>query len=545
MSNDQQTPFEPNIPKMKSYNGNPLLKRAGVGIDWTPELIEEYVRCSEDPMYFIQKYIKIINVDDGLVPLKLHEYQKEMLDAAVNNRFVVFATARQVGKSTIIAAYIAWYLLFNSEKTVAILANKESTAVEILGKVQMAYQYLPPWLQQGVKEWNKGSFVLENNSRALAGATSSDSIRGYAINLVLIDEAAFVDNWETFFTSTFPTISSGKTTKVILVSTPNGLNHFYDIVEGARKKKNDYKLVEIKWNQVPGRDEEWKQSILRGLNNDLQKFAQENEVEFLGSSGTLVAGWRLKQLESQIPLEHKDNIMQYEKPAPDHNYVIVADVSRGKGLDYSAFHVFDVTEMPYKQVLTFRDNFIVPWDYAEVIFRIAKLYNEAGVLVEVNDVGSQVSELLYHDLEYENVLSTENAGRSGKRISGGFGKNVDMGIRTTKTVKAIGCSMAKLLIEQGQLIINDKETISELSTFSKKGVSFEAETGKNDDLVMCLVLFGWLSDQQYFKDLTDINTMAHLKEKTKEALEESMAPFGIFFSDGLDDDSPGTVIHNF
>lgn len=529
--------FDSNIDKMKSYNGNPLLKRSGVQVNWTPDMVQEYLRCSTDPRYFIETYMKIINVDHGLMNFKLHDYQVEMLDAAVDNRFVVLATARQVGKSTVIAGYITWYILFHGQKTIAVLANKEKTAVEILGKVQTAYQHLPAWLQQGVKEWNKGSFVLENDSRVIASATSGDSIRGYAINMILIDEAAFVDNWEEFFTSTFPTISSGKTTKVILVSTPNGLNHFYDIVTGAEKGTNNYQLVKVTWDKVPGRDEKWKQDILKGLNNDHQRFAQENEVEFLGSSGTLIAGWKLKELkESQtIPIEKNEGLCQYEKPIPEHNYTIVVDVSRGKGLDYSAFQVIDTTSMPYRQVMTFRDNMIVPYDYSAIIHRIAKLYNEAAVLVEINDIGQQVADLLWNDMEYDNVLSTENAGRAGKRISSGFGGVSDRGIRTTKSVKGIGCSMLKLLIEQNQLHIYDKDTIDELSTFSKKGVSFEAEPGKHDDLVMGLVLFAWLSDQDYFKQLTDINTAVNLKEMTDEETDNYMLPF-IFMSDGQEDD---------
>lgn len=536
---------EAGIPTMKTYNGNPLLKRTGVEVEWTPDLVQEYIRCAQDPLYFIETYMNIINVDSGLVNFKLHDYQKDMLEAAVENRFVCLATARQVGKSTVISGYILWYVLFHSTKTVGILANKEKTAVEILKKVMDGYQYLPHWLQQGVKEWNKGSFVLENNSRCIASATSGDSIRGYSLNLILIDEAAFVDNWEEFFTSTFPTISSGKTTKVILVSTPNGLNHFYDIVDGAEKGKNNYKLVKVTWDKVPGRDAKWKEDILKGLNNDEQRFAQENEVEFLGSSGTLIAGWKLKQLEAGEIIEKSEGMIQYAKPMPDHNYALIADVSRGKGLDYSAFHIIDITEMPFQQVATFRDNMIVPYDYAEVIHRMATLYNEASVLIEVNDIGGEISDLLYHDFEYENLLGTESAGRSGKKISFRHAKGTDLGIRTTKTVKAIGCSYLKLLIEQGKLDIHDKETINELSTFSKKGVSFEAEPGKNDDLVMGLVLFGWLSGQDYFKEVTDSNTMASMREKSEEELNNSLLPFGFLDTGHEEEETQGTYLHNF
>jgi len=522
--------------QFKSYNGNPNLKRSGVAVNWTPDIVAEYARCSQDVIYFVEKYMKIINVDRGLINFDPYDYQREMLKSMTDERYTIIATARQAGKSTVTVAFILWYILFNSDKTVALLANKGETAREILGKVQLAYQHLPKWLQQGVTEWNKGSFELENNSRVIAAATSSDNIRGYAINLIFIDEAAFIENWDEFFTSVYPTISSGTSTKLILVSTPNGLNHFYHIWTNAQLGKNSYKPIMVHWSAVPGRDEAWKQATLAAMNFDIQKFSQEYEVEFQGSSGTLIAGWRLKQLQAEIPFHQKDGLTVYENSVKGNTYVCIVDVSRGKGLDYSAFSVIDVSRMPYKQVCAYRNNLVAPIDYAEVVYRIAKSYNTAAILVEVNDLGEQISTSLHYDFEYENLLFTESAGRSGKKISSGFGNNVDKGIRTTKTVKSVGCSILKLLIEQGQLVINDKDTISELSTFSKKGVSYEAESGNHDDMVMGLVLFAWLSDQSYFKDITDINTLARLREKTDEEISAELLPFG-FVEDGREDES--------
>lgn len=522
--------------QFKSYNGNPNLKRSGVAVNWTPDIVAEYAKCSQDVIYFVEKYMKIINVDRGLINFDPYDYQREMLKSMTDERYTIIATARQAGKSTVTVAFILWYILFNSDKTVALLANKGETAREILGKVQLAYQHLPKWLQQGVTEWNKGSFELENNSRVIAAATSSDNIRGYAINLIFIDEAAFIENWDEFFTSVYPTISSGTSTKLILVSTPNGLNHFYHIWTNAQLGKNSYKPIMVHWSAVPGRDEAWKQATLAAMNFDIQKFSQEYEVEFQGSSGTLIAGWRLKQLQAEIPLHQKDGLTVYENPIKGNTYVCIVDVSRGKGLDYSAFSVLNVTSMPYKQVCAYRNNLVAPIDYAEVVYRIAKSYNTAAILVEVNDLGEQISTSLHYDFEYENLLFTESAGRSGKKISSGFGNNVDKGIRTTKTVKSVGCSILKLLIEQGQLLVNDKDTISELSTFSKKGVSYEAESGNHDDMVMGLVLFAWLSDQSYFKDITDINTLARLREKTDEEISAELLPFG-FVEDGREDES--------
>jgi hypothetical protein len=453
-----------------------------------------------------------------------------------DNRFNIIATARQAGKSTVTCAFVMWYIIFHAEKTVALLANKGETAREILGRIQLAYQHLPKWLQQGVKEWNKGSMELENNSRVLAAATSSDNIRGYSINLLFIDEAAFIENWDSFFTSVYPTISSGKESKIVLVSTPNGLNHFYSLWVNAREKRNGYVPIEVTYDKVPGRDAVWREQTLASMNFDIAKFEQEYCVEFMGSSGTLIAGWKLKELVPQTAITFKEGLSQYFSPIKDNSYVIVCDVSRGKGLDYSAFSVLDVTKMPYQQACVYRSNMITPIDYAEVIFRVAKAYNNASVLVEINDIGEQVSHSLHYDFEYDNVLFTENAGRAGKRISTGFAKSatIDKGIRTTKPVKATGCAILKLLVEQNQLVVNDFHTIEELSTFSRKGQSYEAEEGKHDDMVMPLVLFAWLSDQQYFKDFTNINTLMKLREKSDDDIMNDLSPFG-FVDDGRGD----------
>lgn len=350
-------------------------------------------------------------------------------------------------------------------------------------------------------------------------------------NCVFIDECAFIENWNEFWASTMPTVSSGQTTKIILVSTPNGLNHFYKLWSYALEGKNDFNPIRVMWYDVPGRDETWKQSMLASLNFDMEKFEQEQCVEFLGSSGTLISGWKLKELTDKIPLLQKNGVYQYERAEKGHTYCIVADTSRGKGLDYSAFQVIDISSLPYKQVMVFRDNFITPIDYADVIYQTAKLYNNASCLIEINDIGQQVADYIFYEYEYEHVISTTNAGRLGKKVSGGFSPNTDRGIRTTKNVKSIGCSIAKLLIEQNQLIVNDWNTINELSTFSKKGTSFEAEEGCHDDLVMCLVLFGWLTDQSFFKELNDIDTLSKLRDKTDEQIMSEMLPFG-FIDDG-------------
>ena len=517
----------------RGYNGNVNLKRKGIPIEFSNDMVSEYLKCAKDPIYFAEKYIQIVHVDHGLIPIKMYDYQKEIALAITNNRRVTVNTSRQAGKTTTAVAIILHYVLFNDYKTVALLANKGDAAREILDRIKIAYEALPKWLQQGVIEWNKGSVEFENGCKVIAGSTSSSAIRGKSISFLYIDETAFVENWDEFFASVFPTISSGNTTKILFTSTPNGLNHFYKTCEGAREKRNGYIYIEVPWNRVPGRDEKWKKETLEGMDFDMQKFSQEFECNFLGSSGTLIEGSKLKNLVSRNPVGETQFMKVYEKPIKDHVYACIVDVSRGKGLDYSAFHIIDVTAMPYKQVCVYRDNTITPIDYAEIIHRSIKQYNNAYTLVEVNDIGEQVAEVLYYEFEVETVLFTESAGRSGKRISAGFSKGADKGIRTTKSVKAVGCNMLKMLVEQDQLIINDFQTINELSTFSRKGISYEAESGCHDDLVMGLVLFGWMTDQLFFREITDINTLDKLRSRNEEELMESLLPIGF---NNFDDD---------
>lgn len=430
--------------------------------------------------------------------------------------------------------FVIWYVLFHDNKTVAILANKEATTKEILYKIQLSYQAIPQFLQQGVDSFNKTSMFLENNSRIIISGTSTDAARGLTAHILILDEFAFIPNFDEFYASVYPTISAGDETKLIVTTTPSGMNHGYRFWVDAIEGRNGFNPIKVTWDQVPGRDVKWMQDTLKALNNDMEKFNAEFNCEFLGSSGTLIAGWKLKELVHQIPINEKDNLFQYSLPQENHSYVMLCDVSEGKGLDYSAFQVIDVTKMPYEQVCAYKDNTIVPADYAEVIYRIGKTYNNASVLIEINSLGDQVSQILHHSLEYENILRTESAGRLGKRITLVPKKNADNGIRTTTSVKATGCSILKLLIEQNQLIINDYNTIEELSRFSKKRNSYEAESGANDDLVMPLVFFAWLSDQQYFKEYVNIDTLSRIKELDKQKEDMNSALFG-YITDGQED----------
>lgn len=526
MATDLLHQINPN--KYKTFGGNPFLKACEVKLEWTKETLTEWIKCKESCQYFIEHYMKVIDPDGNLVTFKLWPVQVEMLQSIIDNRFSAFETARRVGKSTVTCGFILWYILFNSEKTVGLLANKEDTAIEILGKIELAYQYLPFWLQQGIAEFNKKSIVLENNSRVLAAATSSSAIRGYGLQLLFLDEVAHIEKWDEFFTSVFSTISSGKETKAVLVSTPKGLNHFWKITTEGKQHRNDFNVVTITWDKIPGRDQAWKDKMISIMGEEA--FSQEHEVQYLGSSGTLIAGWKLKQLTFDRPIFNFNPGMElsmYQQPIKDHRYALIADVSAGKKLDYSAFHVIDITQMPFQQVCTFHNNTIPPIEYAQVIHQAAKLYNNAWVLVENKVMGGEVCNSLWYDFEYEYLIYTESGGRNGKRATLTPKRSSEIGLNTSVASKAVGCSMLKLLVEQNKLIIRDADTISELSTFSKKGKSYEAEEGKFDDLVMGLVLFGWFSAQDIFKELSDTNTIQKLREKSEEELLDDLLPFGM------------------
>jgi hypothetical protein len=520
--------------KLKHYLGNPKLKRVNMAMNLTEDQIREFVKCAQDPTYFIENYVKIITLDKGFVQIELYPFQKQVVTDINENRRVIVKAGRQVGKTTIIVGYILWYILFNQDKTVAILANKASTSREILARIKLAYEALPMWIQQGVKVWNKGDIELENGCRVLANSTASSAIRGFSISLLYLDEFAFVPSniAEEFFTSVYPTISSGTTSKILISSTPNGMNHFYRMWTEAVEGQNGFTHVEANWRQVPGRDQKWADEQRRVLGE--QKFLQEMECEFMGSSGTLISAAGLKSLAFVTPIHVSDNgIKIYQAPISNHTYVIISDTSRGKGLDYSAFSVIDVTEIPYKQVCTYKDNNISPLVYPSIIKRIGDYYNQAYSLVEINDNGQQVVDSLFEDYEYENILSTVDV--KGKiALTWGYGNKSQRGIRTTKSVKRLGCSILKNLIESQKIILQDFDTISELSTFISKGTSYEAEEGSHDDLVMTLVLFSWMTNQSFFADLTNTNIKEKLHEEQMRQIEEEALPNFIAGHDEVD-----------
>ena len=519
-----------------SYLGNPRLKKSGITIQYTQEQFEEYSKCAADPAYFIENYVKIVNVDQGLIPFKLYSYQRTMVETFNDNRYSICKLPRQAGKSTTVTAYMLWLILFTDQQSIAILANKGRLANDMLGKIQLAYEYLPFWLQQGVTVWNKGNIELENGSKILAAATSSSAVRGGSYNLVFLDEFAFIQRniAEQFFSSVYPTISSGTTSKIIIVSTPNGLNHYYKMWMDAIEKRSLYVPIDVHWSDVPGRDEQWKLDTIK--NTSEEQFRAEFETEFLGSAHTLISATKLRQLAFTTPNTNNYGVDIYDLPEPKHNYAITVDTSDGVGLDFCAFSVIDISEVPYRHVAKFYDNKISPNMLPDIIFRTGEFYNKAYVLIETNDGnGLQVAQTLHSDLEYDNVLTTTTKGRAGQSISGGFAGRLGLGIKMTKQVKRIGCTALKDLIEYDKLILRDFDTIRELSNFVRVKDTFKAEEGDHDDLSMTLVLFAWLTRQPYFRELTDTDARGKIAQERMENIENDMLPAG-FYDDGQEDD---------
>jgi hypothetical protein len=519
------------------YLGNPLLKKANTQIQFTAEQIEEFVKCRKDPVYFAKNYIKIVTLDHGLQQFTPYDFQENLIENFHNNRFNICKMPRQTGKSTTVVSYLLHYAIFNDNVNIAILANKASTARDLLQRLQTAYENLPDWLQQGIVAWNRGSMELDNGSRILAASTSASAVRGGSYNIIFLDEFAFVQNHlaDDFFASVYPTISSGTSTKVIIVSTPHGMNHFYRLWHDAERGKNEYVPTEVHWSEVPGRDDNWKAQTI--ANTSEQQFKIEFECEFLGSVDTLISPSKLKSLVYDNPIKKNKGLDVYEDSDSERDYVVTVDVARGVGNDYSAFVVFDITEFPHKIVAKYRNNQIKPMLFPSVIYEVAKAYNNAFILCEVNDVGDQVASIIQYDLEYQNLLMCSMRGRAGQIVGQGFsGNKTQLGLKMSKTVKKIGCINLKTLIEENKLIFNDYEIISELTTFIQRHNSFEAEEGCNDDLAMCLVIYAWLVAQDYFKELTDQDVRKRLYEEQKNQIDQDMAPFG-FILTGIDDET--------
>ena len=519
------------------YLGNPNLKKANTPIEFTKENVAEYLKCKEDPVYFAMNYVKIVTLDEGLKSFQPYDFQEKLINNFHDNRFNICKMPRQTGKSTTVISYLLHYVVFNDSVNVGILANKAATARELLGTLQTAYENLPKWMQQGILSWNRGSLELENGSKILAASTSASAVRGMSFNILFLDEFAFVPNHiaDSFFASVYPTITSGQNTKVIIVSTPHGMNHFYRMWHDSEKGKNEYVPTDVHWSQVPGRDEVWKEQTI--ANTSEQQFKIEFECEFLGSVDTLIAPSKLKTLVYESPLTTNAGLDIFQQTKENHDYITTVDVARGVGADYSAFVVVDITEFPHQIVAKYRNNEIKPMMFPNVIWEVAKNYNNSFILCEVNDIGDQVASILHYDLEYENLLMASMRGRAGQIVGQGFsGKKTQLGVKMSNTVKKIGSLNLKTMIESDKLLFKDYDILSELTTFISKSNSFEAEDGCNDDLAMCLVIYAWLVNQDYFKELTDQDVRKRLYEEQKNQIEQDMSPFG-FIEDGLDETS--------
>ena len=514
-----------------SYRDNPLLKKVGVDHKFTEEQVQEYIKCSQDPVYFCMNYIKIVNVDEGLINFKMWDFQKEMLNLFKDNRFVITKCPRQVGKTTTTVGYLLWATIFTDAQNVAVLANKGSLARDILAKYQLAYENLPHWLQQGVVTWNKGNVELENGSKVIAASTSSSAIRGGSFNIVFLDEFAFVPGniANEFFNSVYPVISSGKSSKIIIVSTPNGMNLFYKLWMDSIEGRNNYKNFEIHWSMVPGRDEKWKEETIR--NTSQRQFSQEFETEFLGSSNTLISGYKLQQLRYIDPIAEHDKMKIYEHPVKengediksDHLYCMAVDVSEGKNLDSSAFSIFDISTTPYKQVATYSSSSISPILFPTVIVNAARQYNNAYVLVEINN-NPQVADFIHSDLEYENLLKVFTGNKKPQQLSAGFARGIQMGLKMSTQVKQVGCSNLKTLVEGDKLLINDFDTYSELTTFEQHKTSFAAAEGANDDMAMTLVIFAWATTQKYFREIVNHDIRKQIQLENMNQYDEEVLP---------------------
>ena len=519
------------------YLGNPNLKKANTQIEWSKSQVKEFIKCKNDPIYFAKNYVKIVSLDKGLVNFDMYDFQEKLIRNFHEKRFNICKMPRQTGKSTTCVAYLLHYIVFNDSVNVGILANKAATARELLGRLQTAYENIPKWMQQGILSWNKGSMELENGSKILAASTSASAVRGMSFNIIFLDEFAFVPNHiaEAFFSSVYPTITSGSSTKVIMVSTPCGMNHFYRYWHDAQRGKNEYTATEVHWSEVPGRDAKWKEQTIK--NTSEQQFKVEFECEFLGSVDTLISVVKLRNLVFEDPIENNGKgLVLYERPVKNNDYIITVDTARGIDHDYSCFVVFDITTYPYKTVARYRNNEIKPMLFPNIIMDVARAYNEAYVLVEINDIGEQVASILNYDLEYENLLMCAMRGRNGQQVGSGFsGSRTQMGVRMTQAVKKLGCSNLKTLMEDDKIVTNDYDIIAELTTFVQKKQSWEAEDGCHDDLAMCLVIFSWLVAQDYFKEMTDTDVRKRIYEEQKNQIEQDMAPFG-FILDGVDDE---------
>lgn len=519
--------------KRTRYLGKPNLKRAYVKTSYTKEMMQEWLKCRNDILYFARNYCVITHIDFGTIRINLYDYQEELLELLANNRLSVANQSRQQAKTTTTQIFLAHYLIFNEDKNAGVLAHKHQMSVEVLDRTKQIIEFLPEFLQPGIVEWNKGSIELDNRCKLTAYAASPDATRGNQFSLIYMDECGFIENFSEVWKQVLPTISSGRRQKLIITQTPNGLNHFYDIVDKAKRGKNDFALMEVLWYDVTprlydnnGKFDDGLQFVKQQISQQqVEAYLQEFCCRFLGAANTLINGFTLSKLEWIDKIQ--EDFIKYKEPEKDHKYIMAVDCAEGRDLDYSVAQIIDVTKMPFEQVAIYRQNKVQPLLLPQILMTKAMEYNNAWVYIELNSVGYQVAKDLYIDLEYENVIVDQSK---------------DLGMKQTKRTKALGCQMLKDLIEKRKLILYDKETILELRDFVQKGQSYEARIDAHDDTVMALVVFQYLATQDRFNDYleTEYN---FVDQMFKEELSELENYHQIIFAiqDGVDDYSHNLI----
>ena len=508
------------------YNNIKNLLKADIKLDYTPEQIQEIMKCQSDIKYFLKTYVKIISLDKGIVNFNMFEYQERFIDILKNNNRIVALQPRQTGKSITSSAFILHYAIFNPNSYIAILANKARTARPILNKIKNMYRSLPIWLQVGVEEWSKGSIVLGNGTQLIAEATTESGIRGDSAKILFIDETGFIDNnlWDGFWSSVYPVVSSSKDAKIILSSTPHGINHFHKIWAEAKEGINGFTPFRAYWNEHPERDDAWKEKTILEIGET--RWRVEFECAFQGSSGTLISGQKLESIPFSNPIKTKmeNKFLIYEEPKDKRKYVLISDFGEGLGAgDYTTCHVIDVTEATWHQVAVYRDNEILFRETPSMLSRIGKYYNNALIIGEANTIGLGILDDLNFDEEYENIFFGDDLAKETRHAY--------FGMKMTSKTKKMGNQYLKEYVENDTLVVYDHETIAELSTYIKRKESYSAEDGKHDDLVTPLVLFSnFMQNKNYVEEWLGTPTYNKRDQKMSK-LDEEIMPLG-FHHDG-------------
>jgi len=508
--------------------------RPGREIQFTPDMVKELSRCANDIVYFCEKYVTIIHPIKGEMIIKLYPFQKEMIKAMAENRFSIFCCGRQLGKSTCACIYLLWYALFNPTKTVAILANKQSTAASLIGDIKKAYAMLPAWMKPGVIKYDQLEIGFENDSRIFARATSADALRGESVSLMLADEFAFVPQEiaEDFWVSNFPTLSTGGS--VVVVSTPNGTaGKFYQLWTNAvTNKDSKWKHMKVSWESHPDRDAAWKEAQLQALGKI--KFAQEHSVSFTGSAYTLIDGDTLSKLKSLDPVFYpEEGYYMWVKPVQNKIYMVTCDVAKGSNNDFHVASVWDVTQWHVngriEQVAIYRRNDVSIFDFKDKIKQICLQYNHAMAVIENNNLGSVVVQNLYFEDGYDNVWYDVDKG--------------DYGINANAKTKPLALSYFKEDVESGKMLIRSQDMLSELSYFEevRTGI-FQARQGRGffDDTVVSGYWTSFALRSRFWEDhLSFITKNANLNVATsndnEQNDEEAMRSFMNTFGNGRAD----------